>query len=237
MLIKILKFFLSLRTALWLLMALLCLLFYGAVVMPANEEFQSLHAEPLFHWMIKSSPGITWWLWTAIGVLSLLTANTLLCSIESVVKKKSARHWILVLSPQVAHIGFLFILLAHLVSGYGSFKGTAVVYENAGVRLPNGNDVLFRKIYVDMDPMGYLKDWSADVEYFKHGVSLGGDRIRPNSPSFRDGLGIFIKNIRFQPYPVATIEVSRNRRGLGAHRRNPLYGRDDDTPVLQKKRR
>ncbi len=209
MLIRILKFFLSLRTAIWLLMALLCLLFYGAVVMPENEEFLALHTEPLFQWMTKSPPVITWWLWTAIGVLSLLTANTLFCSIESVVKKKSARHWMLVISPQVAHIGFLFILLAHLVSGYGSFKGTAVVYENAVLRLPNGSDVLFRKIDVDMDPMGYMKDWSADVEYFKHGMSLGSDRIRPNSPSFRDGLGIFIKNIRFQPYPVAMIEVSK----------------------------
>ena len=209
MLIKILKFFLSLRTAIWLFMALLCLLFYGAVVMPANEEFQALHAVPLFQWLNKSPPGITWWLWAAIGVLSLLTANTVLCSIESVVKKKSSRHWMLIISPQVAHIGFLFILLAHLVSGYGSFKGTAVVYENSGIRLPNGNEVLFRKIDVDMDPMGYMKDWSADVEYFNHGVSMGSDRIRPNSPSFRDGLGIFIKDIRFQPYPVAMIEVSR----------------------------
>ncbi|MDH4231120.1 MAG: cytochrome C biogenesis protein ResB [Nitrospirota bacterium] len=207
--VKILQFFLSLRTAIWLLMTLLCLLFYGAVVMPANEEFLALHTEPLFRFMAETPPGITWWLWAAIGVLSLLTANTLLCSIESVVKKKRARHWMLIISPQVAHIGFLFILLAHMVSGYGSFKGTAVVYENAVLRLPGGSDVLFRKIDVDMDPMGYMKDWTADVEYFRGGVSLGVDRIRPNSPSFRDGYGVFIKNIRFQPYLVAMVEVCR----------------------------
>ena len=206
---KILKFFLSLRTAIWLLMALLWLLFYGAVVMPANEKFLALHTAPLFQWMTESPPGMTWWLWAAIGVLSLLTANTLLCSIESVVKKKSARQWMLVIAPQVAHIGFLFILLAHLVSGYGSFKGTAVAYENAGLRLPNGNEVLFRKIDVAMDPAGYMKDWAVYIEYFKDGRSLGSDRILPNSPSFQDGLGIFIKNIRFQPYPVAMIEVCK----------------------------
>ncbi|RPI36001.1 MAG: hypothetical protein EHM54_06830 [Nitrospiraceae bacterium] len=206
---NLLKVFLSLRTAIWLLMALLCLLLYGAVVMPANEEFLALHTAPLFQWITESPPGITWWLWAAIGVLSLLTANTLLCSIESVVKKKSARQWMLVMAPQVAHIGFLFILLAHLVSGYGSFKGTAVVYENAGLRLPNGNDVLFRKIDVDMDSAGYMKDWAVYVEYFKDGRSLGSDRILPNSPSLQDGLGIFIKNIRFLPYPVAMIEVCK----------------------------
>jgi hypothetical protein len=208
-LIKILKFFLSLRTAIWSLMALLCLLFYGSVLMAVREEFQSLHTVPLFQWMTDNSPGITWWLWAAIGVISLLTVNTLLCSIDSVVKKKSARQWMLVISPQVIHIGFLFILLAHLLSGYSSLRGTAVVYENAGLRLPNGNDVLFRKIEVDTDTMGYMQDWSADVEYFRAGRSLRSDRIRPNSPSFQDGLGIYIKTVQLQPYPVAMIEVSK----------------------------
>ena len=208
-LIKILTFFLSLRTAIWLLTALLCLLFYGSVVMPSNEEFQALHTLPLFQWMAGNSPGITWWLWAAIGVISLLTANTLLCSIESVVKKRSARQWMLVISPQVVHIGFLFMLLAHLLSGYSSFRGTAVVYENGGVRLPTGTNVLFRKIDVDTDQRGFMKDWAADVEYFREGKSVRSDRIRPNSPSFQDGLGIYIKDVQFQPYPAALIEVSR----------------------------
>ncbi len=208
-LIKILKFFLSLRTAIWLLMALLCLLLYGSFVMPVNEEFQTLQTLPLFQWMTENSPGITWWLWAALAVISLLTANTLLCSIESVLKKKSARQWMLVISPQVVHIGFLFILFAHLLSGYGSFRGTAVVYEKQGLRLPNGNDMLLRKINVDMDQAGYIKDWTSDVEYFKEGASLGTDRIGPNSPSFQDGLGIYIKNVQSQPYPAAMVEVSR----------------------------
>jgi len=198
----------SLRTAIWLLMALLCLLFYGSVVMPSNAKFQSLSTVALFQWMAGNSFSITWWLWAAIGVISLLTANTLLCSIESVAKKRSARQWMLVISPQVVHIGFLFILLAHLLSGYSSFRGTAVVYENSGLRLPNGSDVVFRKIDMDMDPMGYIRDWSAAVEYFKEGRSLGSDKIRPNSPSFREGLGIYIKDVQRQPYPAAMIEVS-----------------------------
>jgi hypothetical protein len=60
-----------------------------------------------------------------------------------------------------------------------------------------------------MDPMGYVKDWSADIEYFREGRSLGIYRIKPNSTSFLSGVGIYIKNLQFQPYPVAQIEVSR----------------------------
>jgi hypothetical protein len=123
---KILTFFLSLRTAIWLLMALLCLLLYGSFVMPVSEEFQALQRLPLFQWMSENSPGITWWLWAAIAVVSLLTANTLLCSIESVLKKKSARQWMLVISPQVVHIFLPYS--AHLLAGYNGFRG-AVVYE------------------------------------------------------------------------------------------------------------
>lgn len=190
-------------------MALLCFLFYGAVVMPLNEEFQSLHTVPLFQWLTANYPGITWWLWAAIGVISLLTANTLLCSIESVLKKKSARQWLLVISPQVVHIGFLFMLLAHLLSGYSSFRGAAVVYENSGIRLPNGNNVLIKKIDADIDPRGYMRDWSADIEYYKAGIFFRADRIRPNNPSLQDDFGIYIKNVQFQPYPAAMIEVSK----------------------------
>jgi len=31
---------------------------------------------------------ISWWLWAAIAILSLLTANTVVCSIESIVRKR-----------------------------------------------------------------------------------------------------------------------------------------------------
>jgi cytochrome c biogenesis protein ResB len=206
---KIREFFLSLRTTIGLLVALLCLLLYGSFVMPVKAEFQSLSALPLFQWMAENSPGITWWLWAIIGVILILTANTLLCSLEAVLKKKGVRHWVFLISPQIVHIGFLLILLAHLLSAYNGFRGTAVVYENAGIRLPNGTDVLFRKISADVDPAGYVKDWSADIEYFQEGRLLMHDRIRPNSPSFEKGLGIYIKNVQVRPYPAAMIEVSR----------------------------
>lgn len=33
--------------------------------------------------------------------------------------------------------------------------------------------------------------------------------IRPNSPSFQDGFGIYIKTVQSEPFPAALIEVSR----------------------------
>jgi hypothetical protein len=168
---NILKIFLSIRTSIWLLLVLLFLLFYGAFVMPLKEEFLMLHTTPLFQWLLENPLAITWWLWGAIVIASLLTVNTLLCSIESVIKRRSARHWLLFIAPQIIHIGFLFILLAHLLSSYGSFKGTTFVFRGTMLQLPNGQDVVFDDITVDRDESGYITDWSAHIRYFRNVLS------------------------------------------------------------------
>jgi cytochrome c biogenesis protein ResB len=206
---KVIDFFFSLRTAIWLLFSLVILLLFGSIMMPLKEEFQTMSMVPLFQWMTANPLWITWWLWAAVGVLSLLTANTLLCSIESVLKKKGAKHWLLVLSPQIIHAGFLFILLAHLLSSYGSFKGMTFVSQGSILQLPNGLTVLFKDVNANVDQAGYIEDWSADVRYFRGGAEIARDVIRPNEPSFEGGLGIYIKTVRMEPFPTAMIEVSR----------------------------
>ena len=216
MLKKALDFFLSLRTAIWLLLALLCILFYGSLLMPVREEFQTLHAVPLFQWMTENPLGVVWWLWAAMGVLSLLTANTLLCSIESVLNKRGAKNLLLVLSPQVIHIGFLFVLLAHLLSSYGSSRDTGFVAKGSAVTLADGTSVRFEEIKAEADPSGYISDWSAEISYLREGARFRSDVIKPNSPSFHGGFGIYIKTVRLQPFPAALIEVSRDPGALWA---------------------
>jgi hypothetical protein len=207
--IKVLRLFLSLRTAIWLLLALLGLLFYGSIVMPLNPEFGALQAVPLFTWLLDNPPVITWWIWASIAVLSLLTANTLLCSMESVFRKRTARQWLLLISPQVIHVGFLFVLLAHLLSSYGSFKGTAAVYAGSSLALPDGESVIFDRIDTKTNDSGYIEDWSVAVRYFRDEREVAHDLIEPNSPSFRKGLGIYVRSVRAEPFPAALVEVSR----------------------------
>lgn len=206
---KVFTFFLSLKTTLWMFIALLGLFLYGAVIMPAREEFQGLFVQSLFAWMNEQSFAVSWWLWGAIVVLALLTVNTIICSIDALVKRKSARQWLLVISPQVVHIGFLFILLAHLLSSHGSYTARAYAYNNTVLTLPSGVDVLVKQLRVDVDPAGYVRDWAADIQYFEKGQHLTDDRITPNSPSFLRGFGMYIKTVRAAPFPIAVIEISR----------------------------
>jgi len=213
---NILKIFFSIRTSIWLLLVLLSLLFYGAFIMPLNEAFLMLHTTPLFQWLLENPLAITWWLWGAIVGVWFLTLNTLLCSIESLIKRRSARHWLLFIAPQIIHLGFLFMLLAHLLSSYGSFKGTTFVFRGTMLQLPNGQDVVFDDITVARDESGYVSDWSAHIRYFKNGRHLASDVILPNDPSFQEGIGIYIKTVQLRPFPSALIEVSREPGAIWA---------------------
>jgi cytochrome c biogenesis protein ResB len=124
-------------------------------------------------------------------------------------RKREARQWLLIISPQVMHVGFLFILLAHLLSAYGSVRGVTFAYQGTVLQLPDNLDVRFNAVNANMDASGYITDWSADIEYFRDSRPLATDRILPNSPSFREGIGIYIKTVKALPFPVAMIEVSR----------------------------
>jgi hypothetical protein len=213
---KIIDILVSLRTAILLLLALLCILLYGSFIMPLREEFQGLQMAPLFQWLQESPAGVTWWLWAAIAVLSLLTANTIFCSFESIIKKRGARHVILVLSPQVIHMAFLFVLLGHLLSSYGSSKGMAYVSEGTVLQLPDNESVVFDEIRAQAGPAGYITDWSADIRYLKEGRLPAADVIGPNNPSFRGGFGLYIKTVEFRPFPVALVELSRDPGAIWA---------------------
>ncbi|MBI4684979.1 MAG: cytochrome C biogenesis protein ResB [Nitrospirae bacterium] len=213
----ILNFFLSLRTTIWLLLALVFLLFYGAFIMPKHPEFSSINSIPLFDWLSENPAGTTWWLYGIIILLSVLTANTIICSFESLFKKQERKNRLLVISPQVIHIGFLFILLAHFLSSLGSFKGSAVGYEGTFIRLPNNLVVGIKEINLNINPSGYISDWSVNIEYLSNdGRKIKEASLKPNAPSFYHGLGIYLKDVRSYPFKAALLEVSREPGALWA---------------------
>jgi len=205
----ILNFFLSLRTALWFLGFLLLFLFAGALIMPGRPEFELLHSIPFFEWIQKQHVGITWWLWGVICVLSILAINTLFCSIESIIRKHSVTQWLLLISPQIIHIGFLFMLLAHLLSGAGSSQGLASAVEGTMLTFSDKTVMKVREINIDMDKLGYISDWKVDVEYISAGKVFKKDTIRPNSPSLLTGFNVNVKDLR--PYPQKAILIQVNK--------------------------
>src|SRR5512146_2680502 len=130
-----LKFFLSLKTTVWTLLALVCLFFIGSYLMPVHRDvFSGMNDDILFRWVKNTAQAhlwSTWWLFAAFAGLVLLTLNTLVCSFQAVMGKWTRRDFLLRISPQIIHLGFLFILLAHLVGAGWGYKIAGVMPEGA----------------------------------------------------------------------------------------------------------
>ncbi len=204
-----LRFLLSLRTAVVLLCTLILLLLAGAFIMPVREEFQKIHETPMLIWLKAQPLGITWWLWGALIILALLTANTFFCSVESVIRKRKGTQWLLLISPQVIHIGFLFILLAHLFSSLGGYKSYAGAREGTYLDIDNTTALQVRNIQISLTPDGYIADWAVDVAYVAAGKVLQQDRLLPNKPSIFRGTGIYARDFRVYPEKAVLLEISR----------------------------
>lgn len=202
-------FFFSLRTSLWLLGIILVLFFAGAVIMPAHEEFQTIHSIPMFEWLMQQKPAVTWWLWGLIGFLAVLTLNTLFCSVESIVKKRKVTQWLLLISPQIIHIGFLFMLLAHLLSATGGSQEFAAAQEGTTLQITDNTVLRVKDIYINLDYYGYVTDWKVNVEYLSGGKAFKTDTIAPNGPSVQMGFNINVKDMQVYPQEAVLLQISR----------------------------
>jgi len=188
---------------------MLALMLAGAFIMPSQKEFETIHSTPMFEWLKIQPIAITWWLWSLIGVLTLLTVNTFFCSVESIIKKRKVTRWPLLISPQIIHIGFLFMLFAHLMSATGSYQKFAVVQEGSMLRISDNVVLKIKDINIQSDYNGYITDWKVGIEYFKEGKELSADTILPNSPSLRTGFNINVKDLQAYPYEAVLLQVSR----------------------------
>jgi hypothetical protein len=206
---KTVEFFLSLEAATWLISLLLLLFLAGAFSMPLKEEFGGINSGALLPWLWGNPPGLTWWLWASIAVLLLLAVNTAFCGVDSLVRKRRGRPWLAVLSPQVIHLGFMFMLLAHLVSSAWSGKGAVVAAEGMSIALPDELALRIGSIEIKQGPQGYPLDWRAEVEFYLGREKVKGDYLAPNRPAFYRGFGVYLKDVRLSPVRSALIEVTR----------------------------
>jgi len=209
-------FFISLRTTLWLLVLILLLFLSGAVLMPTEQQYQGLMFLPLFHWLKTMPPGITWWLWVCIIVLFILALNTLICSIDSLFRKRRAGGWILLIAPQIIHTGFLFVLLAHLLDASMGSKYMARVMEGSTIRLDHHRSLRISHISPFIDNAGYLRGWRVGVEYLDDGEVIEKGLVEPNRPFLESGMNVIVKDVRMAPYRMALIQISSEPGALWA---------------------
>jgi len=208
------RIFGSIKTASILTALLMVTLLAGAVSMPLSEEYGSMNGSPLFRWLIEKPLPQTWWLWLGILFLSLTVINTIVCSTQAILRKGEGKDWILRLSPQIIHVGFCFIMLAHLLTSYAGLNGYVFVREGDGISLDRQSSMILSRIDYRLRS-GHVSEMSAWIDVVK-----GNDRksyiISPNNPAFHDGFGIYIQRVSLQGGPAALIEISRDPGALWA---------------------
>ncbi len=213
-------FFLSLKTTVWTLLVLIGLFFIGSYMMPAHRElFAPMNDDVLFAWLENTASGnlwYTWWFFAALAGLALLTVNTLVCSVQAVKGKWSRDDFLLRISPQVIHIGFLFILLAHLLSAGWGYKVVGALPEGAYARLPEGRTVHLRSIQADVDSRGMPEGWSAEVKLYDDKEQLASGTLGPNRPLLYQGMGIYMKSFELGPRPYAFLLVAKDPGAIWA---------------------
>jgi GxxExxY protein len=116
-------------------------LFAGSYLMPAHRDVHALMNDRLlFNWVSGVAAGniaATWWFFISLAGLVLLTINTFVCSYQAVRGRWSRQDFLLRISPQVVHIGFLFILLAHLLGAGWGYRLNGALAEGASARVPD----------------------------------------------------------------------------------------------------
>ncbi len=207
-------FFLSIKTTVWTLTALVCLFFIGSYMMPAHRDtFTLMNDALLLDWVgtvAVQNPHRTWWFFASLAALVLLTINTIVCSLQAVRGRWTRKDFLLRISPQIVHAGFLFILLAHLISAGWGYRLSGAMPEGAYTGLPENRALYLREVRMTASEAGYPSDWAAEVYLFENSERVRTGTLGPNRPLFYKGVGIYLKSLDFESGQSAFLMVNKD---------------------------
>jgi len=212
----LIQFLLSLKTAFWLFTIFIVIMFVGSLSLPGNLAFFSgIDETPLFKWLkAAGSPGTTWWIYALIIMLALLAVSTVFCTFEAVLKRIAKRQLFLKLSPQVMHMGVLFIMLGHLLTASLGIK-TDVLIKRGEEKAVTGGSITLQDVKVWKDQNGYDQDWEAKLLWSDGKAAQEAD-LRPARPRYVGAYGLYIKAVSTEPDVTALVRVCRDPGALWA---------------------
>jgi cytochrome c biogenesis protein ResB len=106
------------------------------------------------------------------------------------------------------HLGFLFIMVAHLQSAYGGAKEAMMVQPGSTVTFPDGTRVVFDRFDAVYSPMGMPTAFSAHLQVQGAAASRN-TTISPNHPFLHQGHGVYLKEVAPPPQQAALVELHR----------------------------
>lgn len=207
------RFLVSLNTLLVVMCVFILLAFAGSVTLPANLAFFSgIDDTPLFQWLEKSENiKATWWIFGLVAVLAIMTSSMLFCIADDLLNGLSKKNMIKKLSPQLIHVGTLFVLLGYLLtSAYGLRTDVLIKKGSEETISPSSASLYLEDLNVETDEKGYFTDWKASIRYVDSSNTSEVKVLKPAQPLYQEGYGIFIKSISMGEEPAALIRVCRD---------------------------
>jgi hypothetical protein len=208
----------SLKTCVWLGLAFTAAGAAGSVLLGRHPElFADMDAFVFAGWFARkgfAAPGPTLWLYGLLLTTTLLAVNAFCCTALRLVQLFRGRLTLRRLMPHVMHLGFLGVVLAHLVSATGGDRVPGVAVPE-GMFAPVGDTGLvlrLDRLHVEMAPQGYPKDFAAHVTLFRDVAPVTQGAVRANAPLFHDGYGIHLKDFGPTPWgaPYAVFDANRD---------------------------
>jgi hypothetical protein len=201
------KFSISIELCLVLMALTCCVMAIGSFLL-TGECAAAINFMPLLLWLREVPVSGSWWLWLTILLLALLVLNTILCSTEAVWARWGRARLLPLLAPQLIHVGFLLIVLAHLQSAYGGYLQQIEVVEGMAAQLPNGKQFGISGLAVTMSAMGMPTRFSCELvtDLYK---PFDRYTVSPNHPWFSGGYGVYIKQAEAYPNKRALLEIHR----------------------------
>jgi len=208
----LLHMFLSLKTVFALFLACMAILFVGSLSLTSNLAFFSgIDETPLFVWLSNTGKiGTIWWIYTLILLLVFLAVSTLLCTGEALIARFTMQRLFLKLSPQIMHIGVLFIMLGHLLTASMGFKSDVLIKKGETRAVTDGTGISLKEVTVWKDRNGYDTDWEAIFTWSQIGGEPREAAIRPARPSYFGDFGFYSKAVVISPEAAALIRVCRD---------------------------
>ncbi len=212
------RFFISLKTAFGFFFAFVVLAFIGSILLPKNLAFFSgIDDIPLFRWLSDSNNlKLTWWIYTIILMLALLAISTIFCTVEAFLKRLSKKNLILKLSPQIMHMGVLFIMLGHLLTASIGFKMDVLIKKGEKKTVAERATLYLKDIKVQKDENGYDTDWEAKLLWSEDNEKTNERILRPVHPLYFGQIGLYFKSVTIEPDESALIRVCKDPGALWA---------------------
>lgn len=214
LLIKIFKFFRSVKLAVFLIACIITISLVASLVPQGlDADFYFSRFNPSLAQLILFFQFDNFFYSSAFYLpVILFFINIASCTVYRIYNRKKNRlkkkH-----GPDLIHISIILLLISGVYSLFDRSENTVYLSEGEKTNLRDGYQIILKKFDVETYNSGIVKDWISDVEIRRHGNLIKNYRIEVNKPcafgqykayqySYRETLNVTLQDADGEQFPL-----------------------------------